>query len=103
MSEPVNNGFLKLSFNYRYDDPNDPSRLFFRSDHYNYAKKGVPIIFYFSGMHADYHQPSDSVEKIDFTKMEKVTRTIYATALALADTPSRPNVDRALPRQFTEP
>jgi hypothetical protein len=103
LSERVNNGYLKVSFNYHYDDPNDASRLFFRSDHYNYAKKGIPIIFYFSGLHADYHQPSDSIEKIDFTKMERVTRTIYATALALGDSPSRPKVDRELPRQLTEP
>ena len=103
LSERVNNGYLKVSFNYHYDDPDDSSRLFFRSDHYNYAKKGIPIIFYFSGLHADYHEPSDSVEKIDFTKMERVTRTIYATALALADSPSRPKVDRTLPRQLTEP
>jgi hypothetical protein len=103
LSERVNNGYLKVSFNYHYDDPDDASRLFFRSDHYNYAKKGIPIIFYFSGLHEDYHEPSDSVEKIDFTKMERVTRTIYATALALADSPSRPKVDRTLPRQLTEP
>lgn len=103
LSERVNTGYLKMSFNYHYDDPDDPSRLFFRSDHYNYAKKGIPIIFYFSGMHEDYHQPSDSVEKIDFGKMERITRTIYATALALADAPSRPKVDRELPRQLTEP
>jgi hypothetical protein len=102
LSERVNDQYLKVSFNYHYDDPNDASRLFFRSDHYNYAKKGIPIIFYFSGLHADYHQPSDSVEKIDFTKMERITRTIYATALALAESPSRPKVDRTLPRQLTE-
>lgn len=102
LSERVNAAYLKLSFNYRYDDLADPSRLFTRSDHYNYARKGVPIIFYFSGFHADYHQPSDSIEKIDFVKMEKVTRTIYATALALAEASSRPRVDRALPSELTE-
>ena len=103
VSERVNDGYLKLSFNYHYDNPDDPTRLFFRSDHYNYAKKGIPIIFYFSGLHEDYHRPSDSVEKIDFMKMERITRTVYATALALADAPSRPKVDRTLPRQLTEP
>ena len=103
LSERVNDGYLKVSFNYHYDDPNDSTRLFFRSDHYNYAKKGIPIIFYFSGLHEDYHEPSDSVEKIDFTKMERITRTIYATALALSDAPSRPKVDRTLPTQLTEP
>jgi hypothetical protein len=102
LSEHVNDAYLKVSFNYHYDNPDDPTRLFFRSDHYNYAKKGIPIIFYFSGLHEDYHQPSDSVEKIDFMKMERITRTVYATALALTDAP-RPKVDRTLPRQLTEP
>jgi hypothetical protein len=102
LSERVNKGFLDLSFNYKYDDPDDPSRFFFRSDHYNYARKGIPIIFYFSGVHEDYHKPSDEVSKIDFTKMEKVTRTVYATLLALADAPSRPKVDKSLPPQLTE-
>ena len=102
MSARVNKSFLGLSFNYKYDDPDDPSRFFFRSDHYNYAKKGIPIIFYFSGVHQDYHQPTDEVSKIDFVKMEKVTRTVYATVLAIADAPSRPRVDRSLPRQLTE-
>jgi hypothetical protein len=101
LSERVNKGYLDLSFNYKYDDPADPERFFFRSDHYNYAKKGIPIIFYFSGVHEDYHRASDEVSKIDFAKMEKVTRTIYATLLALADAPSRPKVDKTLPPQLS--
>jgi hypothetical protein len=101
-SERVNKEYLNLQFNYKYDDPKDPNRFFFRSDHYNYARKGVPIIFYFSGVHEDYHKPTDSVEKIDFAKMEKVTRTVYAMALTLADAPARPRVDRKLPAELTE-
>ncbi|KAF0190531.1 MAG: metallopeptidase [bacterium] len=82
VSESVNNSSnLNLKFNYKYDDPNDSNRFFFRSDHFNYAQKGIPIIFYFNGVHEDYHRPSDSVEKIDYQKMEKVTRTIYLTAV----------------------
>lgn len=102
LSERVNTGYLKLDFNYKYDDPKDPNRFFFRSDHYNYARKGVPIIFYFSGVHEDYHRPTDSVDKIDFAKMEKVTRTVYATALALADAPAKVRVDKKLPQELTE-
>jgi Zn-dependent M28 family amino/carboxypeptidase len=102
LSERVNKAQLNLKFNYKYDDPKDPNRFFFRSDHYNYARKGVPIIFYFDGEHEDYHEPSDSVDKIDFDKMEKVTRTIYATAVALADLPVRPRVDKALAKELTE-
>jgi Zn-dependent M28 family amino/carboxypeptidase len=102
LSERVNKSLLNLAFNYKYDDPQDPQRFFFRSDHYNYARKGVPIIFYFDGVHEDYHRPSDSVEKIDFEKMEKVTRTIYATAVAIADLPARPRVDKTLAKEFTD-
>jgi peptidase M28-like protein len=101
LSERVNRDYLDLGFNYKYDDPNDPSRFFFRSDHYNYAKKGIPIIFYFSGVHADYHRVSDEIGAIDFAKLERVARTIYATAYAVAELPARPVVDRQLPAQLT--
>jgi Zn-dependent M28 family amino/carboxypeptidase len=101
LSERVNRDYLDLGFNYKYDDPNDPSRFFFRSDHYNYAKKGIPIIFYFSGVHADYHRVSDEVAAIDFGKLERVARTIYAMAYAVAELPSRPVVDRQLPAQLS--
>ena len=96
ISEEVNQSYLHLGFNYQFDDPNDPGRLFFRSDHISYARKGIPVIFYYNGEHEDYHQPSDSVEKIDYANMEKVVRTIYATAWELANRPERPRVDKAL-------
>jgi hypothetical protein len=101
LSERVNSSFLNLSFNYKYDDPRDTERLFFRSDHFNYARKGVPIIFYFDGVHEDYHRPSDSVEKIDFQKMERIARTVFATATELANAPTRPRVDKQLPPELT--
>ena len=101
LSERVNNSFLKVGFNYKYDDPNDPNRFFFRSDHFNYAAKGVPIIFYFDGEHEDYHRPSDTVDKIDFQKMEKVTKTIYATAWELGNAAARPKVDKKLPAELS--
>jgi hypothetical protein len=100
LSEAVNNGYLKLKFNYKYDDPNDRERLFYRSDHFNYARKGIPIIFYFDGVHEDYHQAGDQVEKIDFDKMERVTRTVFATMWRLANAPARPKVDKPLPAQY---
>jgi Zn-dependent M28 family amino/carboxypeptidase len=102
LSERVNKGYLDVSFNYKYDDPDDSNRFFFRSDHYNYAKKGIPIIFYFSGVHEDYHRVSDEVSKIDFGKMEKITRTVYATMLALTEVPTRPKVDKSLPAKLTD-
>ena len=102
LSEEVNNEFLKLSFDYKYDAPNDPERLFYRSDHYNYAKKGIPIIFYFDGVHEDYHGAADHADKIDYEKMEKVTRTVFATGWKLANLPTRPKVDKPLPAQLAE-
>lgn len=92
--EKVNARYLQLKLNYKYDAPNDPERFYFRSDHYLYAQKGVPIAFYFTGVHEDYHQVSDHVEKIDFTKMEKVARTIYVTLWELAQLKQRPKVDQ---------
>ena len=97
ISEATNKSFLNLNFNYKYDDPKDPEQFFYRSDHFNYARKGVPIIFYMDGVHADYHQPSDSIEKINFEQMEKVARTIFATAWELSNRVARPKVDKPLP------
>lgn len=99
LSEAVNRAYLQLSYNYRYDDPKDPERFFYRSDHIHYARRGVPIIFYFTGIHADYHQPSDEISKIDFAKFEKITRTIYATFWEIAEMKARPKVDKPLPAE----
>ncbi len=97
----VNKSFLDITFDTRYDDPNDPNRFFFRSDHYNYARKGIPIIFFFDGVHEDYHRPGDTADKIDYQKMEKVTRTIYMTLWEIASRPSRLKVDKPLPTQIS--
>ena len=96
----VNKSFLNLTFDTKYDDPKDPNRFFFRSDHINYARKGIPIIFFFSGTHEDYHRPGDTADKIDYQKMEKVTRTIYMTAWEIANRPARLKVDKPLPSQL---
>ena len=97
LTETVNKDYLNLTYNYRYDDPTDPNRFFFRSDHYNYAKKGIPIVFFFDGDHEDYHRPGDEVQKIDFAKMEKVTRTVYMLLWEIANRARRPTVDKQLP------
>jgi hypothetical protein len=99
--EDVNKQYQNLTYDYRYDDPGDPNRFFFRSDHYNYARKGVPIVFFFDGEHEDYHKPSDSVDKIDFDKMERVARTIYLTLWELANRPARVKVDKQMPANMT--
>jgi hypothetical protein len=97
LSEAINASYFGLRFNYHYDQPNDPEQLFFRSDHFHYAKHGIPIIFYFDGVHEDYHQPSDHADKIDYQKMEKITRTIFVTASEIANRPTRIVVDKQLP------
>jgi hypothetical protein len=86
-----------VNYNYHYDEPSDPERLFYRSDHFNYAKHGVPIIFYFDGVHEDYHRPTDSPDKIDYRKMENIARTVFILASELANAPARPVVDKQIP------
>jgi len=97
----VNKSYLNITYDTKYDDPKDPNRFFFRSDHYNYARKGIPIIFFFDGVHEDYHRAGDSADKIDYQKMEKITRTVYMTLWTIADKPTRLKVDKPLPAQFT--
>jgi len=99
VNEAVNAAYLKLSLNYKYDDPKDPQRFFYRSDHYEYAKKNIPIVFYMTGVHADYHRPSDEVSTIDFAKFEKITRTIYATLWEIGEMKTRLKVDKQLPAE----
>jgi hypothetical protein len=89
----VNDAYLHLKFNYKYDAPDDPEKIYTRSDHYEYAQKGIPVAFFFTGLHGDYHRPSDEVSRIDFSKLERVARTVLATAWTLANTPSRPRLD----------
>jgi Peptidase family M28 len=99
--DTVNKSYLNLGFDKRYDDPADPNRFFYRSDHINYARKGIPIIFFFDGVHEDYHRPGDTPDKIDYQKMERVTRTIYMTLWEVAARATRPKVDKPLPVQIT--
>lgn len=85
ISEDTNAQFQKMKLDYHYNDPNNPERIYFRSDHWNYAKHGIPIIFYFDGTHVDYHRPSDTVDKIDFSKLTKITRLVFETGWRLAN------------------
>ena len=102
LSQTVNASYLKIGYDVKYDDPKDPNRFFYRSDHFNYARKGIPIIFFFDGVHEDYHRAGDEPQKIDYDKMEKVTRTIYMTLWEVASLPLRPKVDKPLPAQLTQ-
>lgn len=97
----TNDGYLKLGYDYKYDDPADTNKFFYRSDHFNYALNGIPITFWFDGVHEDYHRPGDSPDKIDYSKMEKVARTIFLTMWELSDLAERPKVDKQLPTDLT--
>lgn len=85
ISDSINKKYINLQLDRRYNDPKDPNRFYYRSDHYNFAKNGVPVIFYFNGVHADYHQPTDTVDKINFDLMAKRDRLIFYTAWAMAN------------------
>ncbi len=85
ISDSVNNKFSHLDLDRKFNDPKDPNRFYYRSDHFNFAKHGVPVIFYFNGTHADYHRPTDTVDKINFALMEKRARFIFYTAWAIAN------------------
>jgi Peptidase family M28/PA domain len=84
----------EVLLDYKYNSKDDPNRFYYRSDHYNFAKHGIPVIFYFNGTHEDYHQPGDDVEKINFDKMEKIGRLVFATAWQLANRDKRVVVDK---------
>lgn len=85
INETVNQKYERLILDYKYNDEADPNRFYYRSDHYNFAAKGVPAIFFFNGTHADYHRPSDTVEKIRFDIMEKRGRHIFYLVWDLAN------------------
>jgi hypothetical protein len=101
VTKSINDSFLNLDYNYKYDDPKDTNRFFFRSDHFNYAVNGIPIVFWFDGVHEDYHQPGDEPQKIDYAKMERISRTIFLTMWEIADLKERPKVDKQLPPELT--
>ena len=87
-----------LTLDYEMNDPADTESIYTRSDHYSYAAKGIPIIFYFTGLHPDYHRPSDSVEKIIFPKMARIARLVYTTGLTVANREKAPERDNKGPR-----
>jgi len=85
--------YTSLHLDYKYNSTTDPNRYYYRSDHYNFAKNNIPVIFYFSGAHADYHQPSDDVEKINFILLSDRARLVFHTLWILANQDNRIAVD----------
>ncbi len=85
INEAVNKQYTGLELDYKFDDPNDAQRIYYRSDHYNFARKGVPILFFFNGTHRDYHRPSDTVDKINKELYAKRVQLVFHTAWVIAN------------------
>jgi hypothetical protein len=93
ISEDVNQKNINFKLDYTYNNEKDPNQFYYRSDHYNFAKNKIPVIFYFTGVHEDYHQPTDDVEKILFPKYQQIARLVFLTAWEIANRPDRIKVD----------
>ena len=92
--EDANKKYVNLFIDYKFNDRKDPNRFYYRSDHYNFAKNGIPSVFLFNGVHADYHKATDEVEKIEFDALTKRTQLAFAIAWELANRDNRPVVDK---------
>ena len=95
LSEEVNKKYMNIELDYTYNDENDPNRFYYRSDHYNFAKNNIPIIFYFNGTHADYHKPGDTPDKINYDLLQNRSRLVFHTAWEVANRDERVVVDKA--------
>jgi hypothetical protein len=95
ISEEVNKKYMNVMLDYTYNDENDPNRYYYRSDHYNFVKNNIPIIFYFNGTHDDYHRPSDTPDKIEYDLLENRTRLVFHTAWEVANRDKRIIADKA--------
>ncbi len=94
ISEKANKTYHEMELNYKYNVESEPNRYYYRSDHYNFAKKGIPIIFYFNGSHKDYHKPSDTIDKINFGKLMFSARLAFFTGWEIANREARLKVDK---------
>ena len=93
LSEDINKKYFNLVFDYTYNEDDDPNRFYYRSDHYNFAKNNIPVIFYFNGTHADYHKPTDTPDKINYDFLETRAKLIFYTAWELANREERLKLD----------
>ena len=94
IGKKANKDYVNINLDERYNNRTDPNRFYYRSDHYNFAKHGIPVIFYFNGVHPEYHQPGDEISKIDFPMLAKRAQLVYFTAWELANGLKRPVVDK---------
>jgi hypothetical protein len=89
----VNAKYIQMNLDYKYEDPQHPDNFFFRSDQYPYIQYGIPAVWYFCGTTEDYHQETDSIDRVDFAKMEKVTRFVFLTAMVIGNKPEMLELD----------
>lgn len=94
VSEMINKKYTNLDLDYTYNNENDPNRFYYRSDHYNFAKNNIPIIFYFNGVHNDYHRSTDTADKIRYDLLQKRTHLIFHTAWEIANRKERIALDK---------
>ncbi len=98
INEAANKKTTKLVLDYKFDDPKDPNRIYYRSDHYNFARKGIPVLFFYDGMLlADYHQPTDDIERINWPLFEKRAQLVFYTAWEMANRNDMLKRDKPLP------
>ncbi len=95
ISEAANEQFTQLELDYKFNAENESNRYYYRSDHYNFANKDIPVIFYFNGEHEDYHEATDTEEKINYSLLELRTKLIFATAWYLVNSEFRIIADKA--------
>ncbi len=93
LSEEANKKYTQLKLDYTYNDDKDPNRYYYRSDHYNFAKNDIPVIFYFDGEHEDYHEPTDTADKINYDLLAKRAQLVFYTAWEIANRENRLVVD----------
>jgi Zn-dependent M28 family amino/carboxypeptidase len=93
ISEATNKKYTQIKLDYTYNDDKDPNRFYYRSDHYNFAKNNIPVIFYFNGTHDDYHAPSDTPDKINYDMLAKRSKLIFYTAWELANRKNKIKID----------
>lgn len=94
IGKEANNTYTKMFLDEKHNNRTDPERFYYRSDHYNFAKHNIPVIFYFNGVHDDYHAPGDEVDKIDFPMLAKRSQLAYYTAWMLTNGKDRPVVNK---------
>jgi len=85
INEKMNTAYTHMNLDYTFNSPSDPNRFYYRSDHYNFAKYNIPIIFYFNGVHEDYHKATDEIAKINFAMLSNRTKLVFYTAWEIAN------------------